>query len=209
MRHRRCRPPGRGGREPSLHQIGDRAGMRPRVVDLRSQILQRTHRGATRARCGWHSAAGHSPHRRRHTCAAPTCPGRADGPILSPSSRSSPRPMGEPWATHGHDHPGHPSTRRRGTGTETRDSATRAGSVMERMTRFELATSTLARWRSSQLSYIRVPGRKVTGPVRAGKPCGGAARGRTDPRKQPLPRPPTGSSIGRCPPRRPEPPGTA
>ena len=27
---------------------------------------------------------------------------------------------------------------------------------MERMTRFELATSTLARWRSSQLSYIRV-----------------------------------------------------
>ena len=27
---------------------------------------------------------------------------------------------------------------------------------MERMTRFELATSTLARWRSSQLSYIRL-----------------------------------------------------
>ena len=26
------------------------------------------------------------------------------------------------------------------------------------MTRFELATSTLARWRSSQLSYIRVMG---------------------------------------------------
>jgi hypothetical protein len=29
---------------------------------------------------------------------------------------------------------------------------------VERMTRFELATSTLARWRSSQLSYIRVRG---------------------------------------------------
>ncbi|VWX52701.1 conserved hypothetical protein [Micrococcus luteus] len=28
--------------------------------------------------------------------------------------------------------------------------------VWERMTRFELATSTLARWRSSQLSYIRL-----------------------------------------------------
>jgi len=27
--------------------------------------------------------------------------------------------------------------------------------LVERMTRFELATSTLARWRSSQLSYIR------------------------------------------------------
>ena len=29
----------------------------------------------------------------------------------------------------------------------------------ERMTRFELATSTLARWRSSQLSYIRTENR--------------------------------------------------
>ena len=28
--------------------------------------------------------------------------------------------------------------------------------MSERMTRFELATSTLARWRSSQLSYIRL-----------------------------------------------------
>jgi hypothetical protein len=35
-----------------------------------------------------------------------------------------------------------------------------AAGFVERMTRCELATSTLARWRSSQLSYIRVRGER-------------------------------------------------
>jgi hypothetical protein len=43
---------------------------------------------------------------------------------------------------------------------------------VERMTGFEPATSTLARWRSSQLSYIRVRRGTVTGRHRGGKPTG-------------------------------------
>ncbi len=39
----------------------------------------------------------------------------------------------------------------------------RKRATLERMTGFEPATSTLARWRSSQLSYIRAQPGKLTG----------------------------------------------
>ncbi len=77
----------------------------------------------------------------------------------------------------------HRSTRReRATATPGRAAVAR---VVERMTRFELATSTLARWRSSQLSYIRVRLGKVTGPAARSKTAQPGALSR---RRRPAPR---------------------
>jgi hypothetical protein len=126
-----------------------------------------------------------SPHPHRRTPAAPACPDRADGSNLVPSSRSScpahGRTMGNsraqlPRTLH------HPAA---GNEHRTRRSGQEGRSRVERMTGFEPATSTLARWRSSQLSYIRAQPRTVTGRCGVGKPVGAPP----PPGQRPLPSP--------------------